>query len=239
MAWGWRVAGVAVVLGCVAWVEAGSSYSHADYLAAADSAAARANREINDRWAAKPLTDLPPRLPWAEWAEPRTREVCEVDYVTEFGARDPGTITCRMTYRREAGFDGDFLTRIGQADAAGRALGWLEGGSVLRSAVEYYRINEAEAGTGKVGAGTVPAVSYLVPEPAPGTTGCTSPGYVSESWVERSTDLSGRFGEWPSADALFERSSGPQAQATATDLLTRHRYVMTFTLGTECRLKVG
>lgn len=231
------MAAVAVVAGCVAWVDAGTSLSRDDYLAAADSAAARANREINDRWAAKPLTDLPPRLPWAEWAEPRTREACEVDYITEFGARDPETITCRMTYSREAGFDGDFLTRIGEADAAGKALGWLEGGSVLRSSVEYYRITQAEAG--EVDAGTVPAVSYLVPEPAPGTTGCTSPGYLGESWVERPADLSGRFGESPSAGALFERSSGPQPRATATDLLARHQYVMTFTLGTECRLKVG
>ncbi|WP_285481322.1 hypothetical protein [Amycolatopsis sp. NBRC 101858] len=237
MGWGWRVTALAVVVGCVVWVEAGTSLSHDDYRAAVDSAAARANREINDRWAAKPLTDLPPQLPWAEWAEPRTREVCEVDYATEFGARNPGTITCRMTYSRTAGFDGDFLTRIGEADAAGRALGWLEGGSVLRSSVEYYRITEAQAG--KVDAGTVPAVSYLVPAPAPGTTGCTSPGYIGESWVERSNELSGRFGEWPSAGALFERSSGPLPQATATDLLSRHRYVMAFTLGTECRLKVG
>ncbi|WP_155543231.1 hypothetical protein [Amycolatopsis camponoti] len=163
--------------------------------------------------------------------------MCEVDYVTEFGARDPGTITCRMICSRLAGFDGDFLTRIDEADAAARALGWLEGGSVLRSSVEYYRITEAEAG--KVDAGTVPGVSYLVPGPAPGTTGCNSPGYLGESWVERSADLSGRFGEWPSGGALFERASGPRPQATAADLLSRHRYVMTFTLGTECRLKVG
>jgi len=237
MGWGWRVAVVAVVAGCVAWVEAGTSLSHDDYRAAADSAAARANREINDRWAAKPLTDVAPRLPWAEWAEPRTREVCEVDYATEFGARDPGTITCRMSYSRTAGFDGDFLARIGEVDAAGRTLGWLEGGRVLRSSVEYYRITAAEAGA--VDAGTVPAVSYLAPEPAPGTTGCTTPGYVSESWAQRSTELSGMFGEGSSAGALFERSSGPPPGPTATDLLTRHQYVMTFTLGRECRLEAG
>ncbi len=121
--------------------------------------------------------------PWAEWAQPWTREVCEIDSATEFGAGSPETITCRTTYSREAGFDGDFPACLGEIDAAGRASGWHEDRGGRQSAVDYYRVTEAQAG--KVDAGSVPAVSYLVPEPAPGTTGCTSPGYVGESWVER------------------------------------------------------
>ncbi|MEV6627356.1 hypothetical protein AB0M83_28555 [Amycolatopsis sp. NPDC051106] len=237
MGWGWRVAGVAVVAGCVAWVEAGTSLSPDDYRAAADSGAARANREINDRWAAKPLTDVSPRLPWAEWAEPSTRELCEVDSATEIGAGNPGTITCRTTYSRKAGFDGDFPARLGEIDAAVRASGWLEDLGGRQSALDYYRVTEAR--TGKVDVGTVPETSYLLPERAPGTPGCTSPGAVTESWVERSTDLSRGFDDGPVADALFERASGPQWRPTAADLLTRHRYVVTFALSTECRLKVG
>lgn len=238
MGWGWRAAGVAVVAGCVAWVASGVSLSHADYVAAADSAAARANREIDDHWAARPLTEISPRLPWAEWAEPRTREACQADHATEFGAGNPGTITCRTTYSRSAGFDGDFLARIGDVDAAGRNLGWDEGLEALRNAVEYHRFTEAR--TGKVDAGTVPEVSYRLPEWAPGTAGCTSSGDVTEYWVDRSTELSGRYGDGPIVDALFTRSSGPQpGAATVTDLLARHPYVMTFELSTECKIKVG
>ncbi|WP_372666676.1 hypothetical protein [Amycolatopsis kentuckyensis] len=147
--------------------------------AAAGSEAARTNRTLHDRWATTPLAQLRQELPAAQWTEPRVREVCEADYATNFGERDPGTLTCVTDYGRQAGFDGELPDVLRAVDAATRKLGWSDRDQRLVTALAYYET------THRGDAATVPAVTYLVPEPASGTTDCGGPSSLSVSSVER------------------------------------------------------
>lgn len=111
--------------------------------------------------------------------------MCEADHATAFGAPAPGTITCETGYVRQAGFDGDLPDLLRAVDVAARKLGWSDRDGRLQTALGYYETSR-RAGT-PVDAGVVPAISYTVPPPAAGTTGCSSPDYLRESSVERSS----------------------------------------------------
>ncbi|WP_086676863.1 hypothetical protein [Amycolatopsis pretoriensis] len=160
--------------------------------------------------------------------------MCEADYATSFGERDPGTLTCLTDYARQAGFDGELPDVLRAVDAATRKLGWSDRDQRLETALAYYET------THRGDAATVPAVTYLVPEPASGTTDCGGPSSLSVSSVERSSaPWAKEFVERPVYDPVFERSSGPPAATTAPELLRGHRFVLTFGVGSRCRLPVG
>ena len=239
MTWGRFVFGAAVFVLCVSVTTGcGPSHTRAEYEAAAQSAAARANREIDDRWAATPLARLGQELPGGQWTEARVREVCDADHPTSFGSPDPGTITCETNYARQAGFDGDLPDLLRAVDAAARKLGWSDDDGRLRTALGYYETSR-RAGT-PVDAEFVPAITYTVAPPTAGTTGCSSPGYLRETSMERSSapwakDVTERAVHNP----VFERSSGPPAATTAPELLRAHRFVLTFGLLSQCSVPVG
>ncbi|GLY39467.1 hypothetical protein Amsp01_054910 [Amycolatopsis sp. NBRC 101858] len=159
-------------------------------------------------------------------------------HATSFGAPEPGTITCETDYVRQAGFDGDLPDLLRAADVAARKLGWSDHDGRLQTALGYYETSR-RAGT-PVDAGAVPAISYTVPPPAAGTTGCSSPDYLRETSVERSSAPWAKdFTERAVYDPAFERSSGPPAATTAPELLRAHRFVLTFGLVRQCSLPVG
>lgn len=236
MAWGRLVAGaMAFAVGAGLVTACGPSFSRADYEAAAQSAAARADRTISDQWGTTPLARLGQELPAGQWTGVRVREVCEADHATSFGAAEPGTITCETNYVRQGGFDGELPDVLRTVDTAARKLGWSEGDGTLQVALGYYETGHR--GGAPVDAASVPAIGYTVPPPAEGGTGCSSASYLRESSVERSSDpLRTSFTERPVYNPVFERSSGPLAVTTAPELLRGHRFVLTFALLRQCRL---
>jgi len=226
----------------VACAGCAASLTRADYTAAVGSPPVRSNRMLEDQRAEPLLAKLGERLPWAEWATSRLREVCEPDLATSFGSPNPGTIGCETRYTRLAGFDGDLADRLRALDAAARDFGWLDSADSSPTAIRFYETYRGKPlGDGPlvVDASSVPAVTYVVPQAGPGTSGCVD-GDLRVSSVEQSSPwLDSRFAERPVYDPVFERANGPQLEAAARELLGRHRFVTTFTLLGQCHTKVA
>jgi hypothetical protein len=108
------------------------------------------------------------------------------------------------------------LHHLGAVDVAARELGWSDDDGRLRTALGYYETSRRE-GT-PIDAEFVPAITYSVPPPAAGTTGCGSPGYLRETSVERSSaPWAKEFTERAVLNPAFERSSGPRPRQQRPD----------------------
>jgi hypothetical protein len=219
----------------------GCGPSRGEYVAAATSPTAGAERARYDRWAQDRFAELRALLPWAEWSALRVNETCEVDTATSFGGRDPGTVTCTTGRSLEAGFDGDLVERIKAFDAVAHELGWADGPHTAQAAIQYYQLYRGRPeGPVPYGAGHLPGAGYSSNRP-PEAAGCTGPGALGEDWAEKpASTVQWRLTEIPlGSTPLFERITGPDPFAAASDQLTRHAFVMTLGIGSRCTYPAG